>query len=60
MSNLVMYRQLIYYLVLQPTDDVAYKLFDLVKCIVLHKPALTFFEQHYIISSKDDVLTCNV
>ena len=38
---------LVYYLVVQPIGDVAYKLSDLVKSIILYKsPALAFFEQH--------------
>ena len=49
MFNLGMCRQLslLYYLAVQPIDDVAYKLSDLVKLIILYKsPALTFSEQH--------------
>ena len=38
---------LVYYLAVQPTDDVAYKLSDLVKRIILHKPSgSTFFGQN--------------
>ena len=38
---------LVYYLAVQPIDDMVYKLSDLVKLIVLYKlAALTLFEQH--------------
>ena len=47
MSNLGIVGNLVYYLANQAMDDVAYKLSDLVKLIVVYKsPALTFFEQH--------------
>ena len=51
--------KLAYFLAVQTTGDVAYKLCDLVNRISLCKsPDLMFFEQHYYISSNKNITMC--